>query len=148
MDALARVPCFAKADPTRLAELVPHTDRMHLLPGRTVVEGGTAAREVVVVLAGEAAALDPDGGWTVLRAGAQLGVDELLGQGNHPATVVATFGLEVVVIAGPAFRWAHREGLVDAGRSRVAATAAKAEPSTSRPPVPTPAAALSPIPTA
>jgi CRP-like cAMP-binding protein len=109
--SVLRVPAFAVGDTRRLAELAPHTDSLRLPPGRTVVQAGATARELIVVLAGEAALLHPDGTRAVLRPGAEIGGCELLMGERHAATVVATSALEVVVVNGPAVRWAHAEGI-------------------------------------
>jgi hypothetical protein len=122
---LLLVPAFAHGDPRRLAELAPHTDKLRLPPGRTLVQAGATARELIVVLAGEAAVLHADGTRAVLRPGAQIGGCELLAHERHAATVVATSALEVVVVNGPAVRWAHAEG--------IAQLAPPARPSVSRP---------------
>ena len=108
---LRAVPALRGADPRRLAELAAHTDRLRLPPGRTLVRAGETARELVVVVAGEAAA-HHDGTTTVLRTGAQIGGAELVRRERHPATVVAATEVEVVVVNGPAVLWAVREGLV------------------------------------
>jgi CRP-like cAMP-binding protein len=108
---LLRVPALAHADPRRLAELAPHTDRLRLPPGRTVVRAGATARELIAVLAGEASVLHPDGTRTVLGTGAEIGGRELALPERHAATVVATTALEVVVVNGPAARRAYAEGI-------------------------------------
>jgi CRP-like cAMP-binding protein len=113
---LLRVPALAHADPRHLAELAPHTDRLRLPPGRAVVRAGATARELVVVLAGEAAVLHPDGTWAVLGPGAEIGGCELLSHERHAATVVATSALDVVVVNGPAVRWAYAEGIARLAR--------------------------------
>jgi hypothetical protein len=46
----------------------------------------------------------------VLRAGDEIGAGELVRDQRHAATVVATGDVEVVVVNGPAARWALREG--------------------------------------
>jgi hypothetical protein len=106
-----RVPALAHADAGRLTELARHTDRLRLPAGRTVVQAGATARELIVVLAGEAAVLRADGSRAVLGPGAELGGCELLTHERHAATVVATSALDVVVVNGPAVRWAHAEGI-------------------------------------
>jgi hypothetical protein len=111
VSSLLRVPAFAHGDPRRLAEMAPHTDTLRLPPGRTVVRAGATARELIVVLAGEAAVVRPDGSGAVLRPGAEIGLCELLMHERHAATVVATSALEVVVVNGPAVRWAQAEGI-------------------------------------
>jgi CRP-like cAMP-binding protein len=111
---LQRAPSLRHADPRRLAALAAHTDRMTLSPGRTVARAGEAARELIVVLSGEAVALYPDGRRAELGPGCELGASELLGRRAHPVTVVAGERLEVLVVNGPAVRWAYAEGLAQA----------------------------------
>jgi hypothetical protein len=110
---LLQVPALARARPRQLAELVPHTSSLRLGRGRTVVEAGTTARELIVILAGEAAVLRPDGSQVVFGPGAEIGGREALSHQRHAATVVATSTLDVVVINGPAVRWAHAEGIAE-----------------------------------
>jgi hypothetical protein len=109
---LRAVPAFRGADPRRLAELATHTDRLRLPPGRMLVAAGEVARELVVVVAGEAVAHHDDGTTTALRPGAQIGGAEVVRHERHPATVMTTTEVEVVVVNGPAVLWAVREGLV------------------------------------
>jgi hypothetical protein len=108
---LLEVPSFRDADPRRLAELAPHSDRLRLQPARTLVRAGDMARELIVILAGEATVLHQDGGVDVLRAGDEIGGREVLRNDRHAATVVAASPVEVVVLNGPAVRWAHQEGV-------------------------------------
>ncbi|HLM62751.1 MAG TPA: cyclic nucleotide-binding domain-containing protein [Acidimicrobiales bacterium] len=135
---LLRVPAFAHGDPGRLAELARHTDILRLPPGRTLVRAGATARELIVLLAGEAAVLRADGTRAVLRPGAQIGGCELLGRERHAATVVATSALEVVVVNGPAVRWALAEGIAElAPPASLSASRPGASPSPRRDPKPT-----------
>jgi CRP-like cAMP-binding protein len=117
---LLRVPALTHADPRRLAELARHTDRLRLPPGRTVVRAGATARELIVVLAGEAAVVHADGVRALLGPGAEIGGCEVLSHERHAATVVATSALDVVVVNGPAVRWAAAEGVARLGRGRPA----------------------------
>jgi hypothetical protein len=106
---LLQVPAFRHCTPRQLAEMAPHTDRLRLSPGRTLVRAGDRGRELVVVVAGEAAVIRGGRQVAVLTPGAQIGGRETLRHERHDATVVATSDLEVVVVNGPAVRWAHQE---------------------------------------
>lgn len=108
---VALVPALAGADPRRLTELVPHTDRLRLPPGRVLALAGATARELVVLVEGHAAVLGPDGRREVIGPDTEIGGAELLTHARHPATVVTVSEVEVVVVSGPAMRWAFVEGL-------------------------------------
>jgi hypothetical protein len=112
IEAVLAVPAFRHGDPRRLAELAPHADRVRLSPGRTLARAGQTARELVVIVSGEAAVLREGAVRAALQAGAQIGGDEVIRNERHTATVVTTSEVEVVVVNGPAVVWAHREGLV------------------------------------
>ena len=109
---LLDVPALADAGPRRLADLVPHADRLRLPAGRTIARAGSTARELIVVVSGEAAVGSPDGRMAILPAGAEIGGHEVVARRPHPATVVSLTDIEVVVVNGPAVRWAHDEGLL------------------------------------
>lgn len=130
---LQRAPSLRHADPRRLAALAAHADRVGLSPGTTVTRGGEAARELIVVLSGEAVAVHPDGRRATLAPGCELGTPELLDRRPHPVTVVAGEGLEVLVVDGPAVRWAYAEGLAHAVRTSLAAGLRGAHPAPAPP---------------
>jgi Cyclic nucleotide-binding domain len=111
--AVLAVPALRHNHPRRLAELALHADRLCLPPGRTLVRAGRTARELVVIVAGQATVLRRGAATAVLQAGAQIGGDEVIRRERHAATVVTTTEVEVVVVNGPAVVWAHQEGLVD-----------------------------------
>jgi hypothetical protein len=113
IEVVLAVPALRHNHPRRLADLALHADRLRLPPGRTLVQAGRTARELVVIVAGQAAVLRGSGATAVLRAGAQIGGDEVIRRERHAATVVTTTEVEVVVVDGPAVVWAHQEGLVD-----------------------------------
>jgi Cyclic nucleotide-binding domain len=113
---LLRAEAFAHADHRRLADLAPHVDVLRLRPGETLASAGVMARELVIVLSGEAAAVHTDGRRSTLRPGAEVGGAELLAGGRHVATVVAVSEIEVLVVNGPAARAAHAEGTARFGR--------------------------------
>ena len=70
---LLDVPALADAGPSRLADLAPHADRLRLPAGRTIARAGATARELVVVVSGQAARLSDDGRPALLPAGAEIG---------------------------------------------------------------------------
>jgi len=117
-----QVPWLREAGEHALAPLAPHADRLRLPAGRVVTRAGERAHELVVILAGRAT-VQHDGrpSWT-LGAGAEIGLAEVLHGGRHAATVVARSDLDVIVVNGPAVRWAHAAGI--APDRRVAAGAA------------------------
>jgi len=109
---LRRAAAFADADPRALAALAPRADVLRLPRGRPLAEAGATARELVVVLAGEAVAIAPDGTRVTLGAGTEVGGREVLAGGRHAVTVMAATAVEVLVVDGPALRWAVAEGAV------------------------------------
>lgn len=109
---LLDVPALRDAGRRRLADLAPHADRLRLPAGRMIARAGDAARELTVVVAGQAAPLSQDGRTAVLSAGTEIGGHEVVDRRPHPATVVSLTDVEVVVVSGPAVLWAHREGLL------------------------------------
>ncbi|HZM29229.1 MAG TPA: cyclic nucleotide-binding domain-containing protein [Acidimicrobiales bacterium] len=115
---LRAVPALRDADPRLLAELAPHADRLRLPPGRILARGGHTARELIVIVSGQAALLSEDGRTGIVSAGAQIGGDEVVGRCPHPATVVALTDVEVVAITAPAVLWANREGLLPVSQAR------------------------------
>ncbi len=148
---LRQAPSLRHAEPRRLAWMAGHADRLRFPPGKTILTAGHAARELVVVLEGEAHAVHPDGRRTTLGPGTELGARELLAREATPHTVVASTTLDVLVINGPAVRWAYSEGLcrlvrpavADADATEAEAPAHEPRPRASRP---TPAAAATQAP--
>jgi CRP-like cAMP-binding protein len=109
---LRDVPALAHADRRRLAELAPHADRLRLPAGRTLARAGERARELIVLVAGQAALLSEDGRTEVLSAGAEIGGQEVVDHLPHSATVLALTDVDVVVLNGPAVLCAHHDGLL------------------------------------
>lgn len=109
---LLQVPAFRHLAPRQLAKMAPHTDRLRLPAGRVVIRAGEPARELVVIVAGEAT-IEPPPRRPVaaLGPGAQIGGWELVCNERHAATIVARSDLEVVVVHGRAVRWAQYEGV-------------------------------------
>lgn len=105
---LAGVPLFDRYQPRDLAPLAPHVDRLRPRPGTVLTHEGWLAREVLVVLAGEVRATRQGRGLRRFGPGEQVGAAELLCGARHLATLVAGDDLEVLVVNGPAYRWAAR----------------------------------------
>jgi hypothetical protein len=91
--------------------MVPHTTCLRLPPGRALVRAGEVARELIVILSGEAMTEGPGDRLVVLGPGAEIGGREALRHERHATTVVAATPLDVVVVTGPSLRWAHAAGV-------------------------------------
>lgn len=89
-----------------LAPLAAHADRLRVTSGTVVAREGHLVREMVIVLSG--ALLATRGGRPVgtFGPGTAVGGEELLAGRTHQATLVAGDGLEVLVLTGPAYRYA------------------------------------------
>lgn len=92
----------------RLAQIAPHTDRMRLPGGTVLAEAGRTARELIVLLDGVAGTDDGSATGT-LAAGQAVAPAAVATAAPFPATVTADGEVEVLVINGPAFRWALHE---------------------------------------
>jgi CRP-like cAMP-binding protein len=112
---LAEVPPFDRYARTSLAPLIPHADRLRVADGTVVVREGRRARQLLIVVAG--ALLATRGGRPVgaLGPGTWIGGEELLTDRTYDCTLVAAEDLEVLVLNGPAYRWAIQTlpGLAD-----------------------------------
>jgi hypothetical protein len=91
-----------------------HADRLRLREGTVIAERGRHAHEVVAILAGEVRTADGPAG-APLEPGAWVGPRQLLAGEPHDRTLVAGPGVDVVVLNGPAYRWAaaNLPGLAD-----------------------------------
>jgi CRP-like cAMP-binding protein len=96
---------FAAYDTRALAPLAAHADRLDPRPGTPLARAGEHAREVVIVVDGDAVVMGR-GGVERLGPGSWVGAREVLSGATHGDTVVAGDGLRVVVLPAPAFRWA------------------------------------------
>jgi len=105
---------FAAYDERALAPLAAHADRLDPRPGTPLARAGQHAREVVVVVEGDAIVMHR-GGVERLGPGSWVGAREVVSGDAHGETVVAGDGLRVVVLPAPAFRWATQmlPGLLD-----------------------------------
>jgi hypothetical protein len=106
---LAEVHPFDRYPAAVLDRLGAHADRLRVREGTVIARRGGRAREAVKVLAGEVWTVMGDGDGRPARTlgpGAWIGAGELLATAPHADTLVAGPGLEVVVVNGPAYRWA------------------------------------------
>jgi CRP-like cAMP-binding protein len=112
---LAEVPPFDRYARTSLAPLIPHADRLRIADGTVVIREGHRARQLVIVVAGALLATRAGRPVGALGPGTWVGAQELLASGAHDCTLVAAEGLEVLVLNGPAYRWAVQTlpGLAD-----------------------------------
>ena len=103
---LAEVPPFDRYARTSLAPLIPHADRLRIADGTVVIREGHRARELVIVVAGALLATRAGRPVGALGPGTWVGAQELLASRAHDCTLIAAEGLEVLVLNGPAYRWA------------------------------------------
>jgi CRP-like cAMP-binding protein len=103
---LARFSPFDRCPAKALAPLTAHVDQVRVAEGTVLAREAWAVREVLCVLAGEVIAIHDGRELRRFGPGTQVGVAELLCGASHPATLVAGPDLEVLVIYGPAYRWA------------------------------------------
>jgi Cyclic nucleotide-binding domain len=103
---LSRFPPFDRCRPKALAPLTAHVDHLRLPAGTVLAHEGWTVREVICVVTGEVIATRRDREPQRHGPGSQIGVAELLCGASHPATLTAGDDLEVLVIYGPAYRWA------------------------------------------
>ena len=106
LSALAGVEPFDRYDGRALAPLAAHADRLTVPAGTPLAQEGRRARQVVVVVAGDAVVTRCGAEVGRLGPGAWLGARESLAGAPHAETVVAGDGLAVLVLPDPAFRWA------------------------------------------
>lgn len=107
MDVLAVAP-FDRYPARMLRPLTGHADRLRPAAGTSLAREDGRADQFVVVLAGEVVVHRDGQPVDRLGPGTQLGATELLQGARHERTLVAGPDLEVLVVNGPAFRWAAR----------------------------------------
>jgi CRP-like cAMP-binding protein len=86
--------------------LAAHVDRLRIPEGRALAHEGWRVREVLVVLSGEIIAIRGGEDCARIGPGTHIGAAELLRGGTYSATLLASTGLQLLVINGPAYRWA------------------------------------------
>lgn len=107
IEAFEGVALFEGCPRRKLALLARHADRLTLPAGRILSRAGQRADEVVVVLSGDAQRSDAAN--DVLGPGSVIGAAPVVFNDTYPDTVSARTELEVLVVNGPAFRWAVQE---------------------------------------
>jgi CRP-like cAMP-binding protein len=112
--ALSSVPPFDQVGVAALRDLAPHVDHLQVPAGTVLARQGRAARELVVVLDGQVEATRAGDVVDHGRAGSLIGADEVLRHAPHEATWTARSDLDVVVVNGPAYRWAAQVVLAHA----------------------------------
>ena len=110
VDVLARFEPFSTVSRRALAPLEPHVDVVRLTAGTVLARAGATARELAFVLSGEVTT-----GGVAEGVGTAVGVAAFERGGRHPVDVVATTDVTLVVVAGPACRWAADCLLVPTG---------------------------------
>jgi CRP-like cAMP-binding protein len=111
---LADLAPFSRLTRRELGPLAANADRVSVPEGTLVAREGWLAKEFIVVLGGEAIALRHGREVGRLGAGTQLGAMSLVDGVPNDVTVVAGTDLEVLVVHGPAYRWAVRRVAVSA----------------------------------
>lgn len=106
---LARTAPFDRFDIPALAPLEPSTDRVHVPTGTVVARDAAPVHEFVVLVSGRLVAEDATGRRRHLLPGATIGGAELWTGDSHHETVVADGEADVLVVNGPAYRWALAE---------------------------------------
>jgi CRP-like cAMP-binding protein len=114
--SLLAVAPFDRYPAPAVRPLAGHTDRLSVPEGTELTRERSRAHEFVVVLAGEVVVHRDGRPIDRLGPGTQIGGAELLQDTRHPSTLIAGPDLEVLVVYGPAFRWAAQTlpGLTDA----------------------------------
>jgi CRP-like cAMP-binding protein len=105
---LAGVAPFDRLAPDELRPLAANTDRVTVSEGTVLAREDRPAKEFIVVLSGEAIALRHGREVGRLDVGTQLGGPSLVEGVPNDVTVVATTEVEVLVVHGPAYRWAAK----------------------------------------
>lgn len=103
---LRAVAPFDQCGDDALRVLAPHADQLHLRAGTVLAREGTSAREFIVVLSGEVTAMRSNAMVDHTGAGTQIGGSALVDDVAHDTTWMADSDLDVLVVNGPAYRWA------------------------------------------
>jgi CRP/FNR family cyclic AMP-dependent transcriptional regulator len=108
IEALSRVPLFARCGRKELEFLVTRTDEVDLPAGRTLITQGKAADSFYLLLAGEATVQVDGRDRPALEAGSFFGEISMLDRGPATATVVTRGPAKVMVMSHAQFRDAIR----------------------------------------
>jgi CRP/FNR family transcriptional regulator, cyclic AMP receptor protein len=108
IEALSKVPLFARCGRKELEFLVTRTDEVDLPAGRTLITQGKAADSFYLLLAGEATVQVDGRDRPALEPGSFFGEISMLDRGPATATVVTRGPSKVIVMSHAQFRDAIR----------------------------------------
>jgi CRP-like cAMP-binding protein len=104
IDALGRVPLFAKCSRQELEFLVTRTDEVEAEAGRTLIKQGSSGDTFYLLLEGEASVQVDGRDRPPLRAGDFFGEISMLDRGPATATVVTKTPVRLLVMSHTQFR--------------------------------------------
>jgi CRP-like cAMP-binding protein len=107
IEAFQGVALFEGCPRRKLALLARNVDRLRIPAGRVLSRAGQRADEVVVVVSGDVARTGVAD--DVLGPGSVIGAAPVVSHEAFADTVSARTDVEVLVVNGPAFRWAVQE---------------------------------------
>lgn len=108
IEALSKVPLFARCSRKELEFLVTRTDEVDVPAGRTLITQGTPADSFYLLLTGEAAVRVDGRDRPALRHGSFFGEISMLDRGPATATVVTSSPAKLMVMSHVQFRDAIR----------------------------------------
>jgi CRP-like cAMP-binding protein len=104
VDALSRVPLFAKSERKELEFLATRTDEVQVEAGRTLIRQGSPSGTFYLMLEGEAEVQADGKARPPLRAGSFFGEISMLDGGPATATVVTKTPARLMVMSHAQFR--------------------------------------------
>jgi len=108
IDALSKVPLFARCSQKELEFLVTRTDEVDVPAGRTLITQGRAADSFYLLLNGQATVQVDDRDRPALEPGSFFGEISMLDRGPATATVVTSAPSKLMVMSHAQFRDAIR----------------------------------------
>ncbi len=108
IEALSKVPLFARCSRKELEFLVTRTDEVNVPAGRTLITQGRAADSFYLLLAGEATVWVDGRDRPALQPGSFFGEISMLDRGPATATVVTSGPSKLMVMSHAQFRDAIR----------------------------------------
>ncbi len=108
IDALSKVPLFARCSRKELEFLVTRTDEVDLPAGRTLITQGSAADSFYLLLTGRATVRVDGRDRPALETGSFFGEISMLDRGPATATVVTSDRSKLMVMSHAQFRDAIR----------------------------------------
>jgi CRP-like cAMP-binding protein len=106
ISVLSQIAPFDRVPPREMRELATHVDHIRVGAGSVLAREGATAREFIVVLSGDVLASRADSGGDRLGVGTRIGADALTEHRPHDRTWRAVTDVELLVVNGPAFRFA------------------------------------------